>query len=43
VTDPAAWEMTQQVLLDAGLMAAPLNDLSAAYDLRFAREAASGS
>lgn len=42
VTDPAAWETTQQVLLDAGLMAAPLDDLSAAYDLRFAREAAAG-
>jgi NitT/TauT family transport system substrate-binding protein len=40
VTDPAAWEQTQQVLIDAGLMAGPLDDLSAAYDLRFAQEAA---
>jgi len=43
VTDPLAWKTTQQVLVDAGLMAAPLDDLSAAYDLRFAREAAADS
>lgn len=40
MTDPAAWEQTQQVLIDAGLMPQPLDDLSAAYDMRFVQEAA---
>lgn len=34
-TDPAAWETTQRILLEAGLLAAPLDDLSAAYDMSF--------
>ncbi|MEL7673204.1 MAG: ABC transporter substrate-binding protein [Chloroflexota bacterium] len=39
MTDPAAWEATQRILIDAGLMAAPLDDLSAAYEMRFVRQA----
>lgn len=39
LTDPAAWERTQQILIDAGLIGAPLDDLTAAYDMRFVREA----
>lgn len=38
MTDPAAWEATQRILIDAGLMAGPLDDLSAAYDMRFVRQ-----
>lgn len=39
MTDSAAWEATQRILIDAGLMAGPLDDLSAAYDMRFVRQA----
>lgn len=34
-TDPTAWERTHQILIDAGLLAAPLDDLTAAYDMQF--------
>lgn len=37
-TNPEAWERTQTILLDTGLLAAPLDDLSAAYDMRFLPE-----
>lgn len=37
-TDPEAWTRTHDILLDTGLLAAPLDDLSAAYDMRFVGE-----
>ncbi len=37
-TNPQAWEATQAILLDAGLLAEPLEDLSACYDMRFLPE-----
>ena len=37
-TNPEAWEATQGILLDAGLLAEPLDDLSACYDMSFLPE-----
>jgi NitT/TauT family transport system substrate-binding protein len=34
-TDPAAWEATQAILIETGFIDAPLDDLSASYDMRF--------
>lgn len=34
-TDPEAWTRTHDILLDTGLLAAPLDNLSAAYDMQF--------
>ncbi len=34
-TNPAAWEATQDILIETGLQRAPLDDLSAAYDMSF--------
>jgi NitT/TauT family transport system substrate-binding protein len=34
-TDPAAWEATQTILLDTGLLRAPLDDLTACYNMDF--------
>jgi NitT/TauT family transport system substrate-binding protein len=34
-TDPAAWQETEQLLLDLGLLDEPLDDLEAAYTNRF--------
>lgn len=38
ITDPAAWETTQQILLDAGLLRNELDDLEAAYTNEFVPE-----
>ncbi len=38
LTNPAAWEETQAILLQTGLLAAPLDDLSVAYDMSFLPE-----
>lgn len=38
-TDPASWERTQEILLQAGLLDAPVDDLSEAYTNRFVEEA----
>jgi len=38
LTNPAAWEETQMVLIDVGFMEEPLADLTAAYDMRFLSE-----
>lgn len=35
LTNPAAWEETQAILLQAGFLDAPLDDLSAAYDMSY--------
>lgn len=37
-TDPRSWEQTQDVLLEMGLLDAPLTDLEAAYTNRFIEE-----
>jgi NitT/TauT family transport system substrate-binding protein len=37
-TSPEAWIMTQAILLDTGLMAEPLDDLAASYDMQFLPE-----
>jgi NitT/TauT family transport system substrate-binding protein len=34
-TNPAAWEATQSILIEAGLLDAPLDDLTAAYNMSF--------
>jgi NitT/TauT family transport system substrate-binding protein len=34
-TDPAAWEATQEILLETGLLAAPLDNLAACYNMDF--------
>ncbi|MBN1681822.1 MAG: ABC transporter substrate-binding protein [Anaerolineae bacterium] len=38
LTDPAAWDATQTILIETGLLDAPLDDLSAAYDMDFLPE-----
>lgn len=38
-TDPASWERTQEILLQAELLDAPVDDLSQAYTNRFVEEA----
>jgi hypothetical protein len=35
LTNPAAWEATQSILLEAGLMDKPLDNLAACYDMDF--------
>jgi NitT/TauT family transport system substrate-binding protein len=35
LTNPAAWEATQSILLEAGLMEKPLDNLAACYDMDF--------
>ena len=35
LTNPAAWEATQSILIEAGLMDKPLDDLAACYDMDF--------
>ncbi len=37
-TNPEAWEATQEILLDAGLLAEPLDDITACYDMSFLPE-----
>ncbi len=37
-TNPEAWDRTQTILLDTGLLTAPLDDLGAAYDISFLPE-----
>lgn len=39
MTNPAAWEETQALLVDTGLLDAELENLPAAYDMRFLPEA----
>lgn len=34
-TNPAAWEATQDILIEAGLLDAPLDDIEAAYNMSF--------
>ncbi|MBI5960828.1 MAG: ABC transporter substrate-binding protein [Chloroflexi bacterium] len=34
-TTPAAWETTQEILIQAGLMSEPLDDVTACYDMSF--------
>lgn len=41
MTAPDAWELTQEILVDAELMEAPLDDLAAAYTNEFVPEQAS--
>ncbi|WP_119065758.1 ABC transporter substrate-binding protein [Aggregatilinea lenta] len=36
--DPEAWDRTQTILLDTGLLTAPLDDLSAGYNMSFLPE-----
>lgn len=38
LTNPAAWEATQSILIDTGLLAQPLDDLTACYDMAFLPE-----
>ncbi len=38
MTNPAAWEATQNILLEAGLMDKPLDDLTACYNMDFLPE-----
>jgi NitT/TauT family transport system substrate-binding protein len=35
MTNPAAWEATQAILIEAGLLDQPLDDLAACYDMSF--------
>jgi NitT/TauT family transport system substrate-binding protein len=35
LTNPAAWEATQSILIEAGLMDQPLDDVAACYDMDF--------
>ncbi len=35
MTNPASWELTQSILVETGLLAAPLEDLTAAYTVEF--------
>lgn len=37
-TDPASWQQTQEILLQAGQLDAPVDDLEEAYDNRFIEE-----
>jgi NitT/TauT family transport system substrate-binding protein len=37
-TDSAAWETTQEILIQTGLLAYPLDDLSACYNMDFLSE-----
>jgi NitT/TauT family transport system substrate-binding protein len=37
-TDPAAWETTQDILIETGLLEKPLDDLAACYDMSFLSE-----
>ncbi len=37
-TDPDAWKITEDILIDAGLLDAPLDDLTACYDMTFLEE-----
>jgi NitT/TauT family transport system substrate-binding protein len=37
-TNPAAWEATQSILIETGLMAQPLDDLTACYNMTFLPE-----
>ena len=34
-TNPTAWEATQEILIETGLLAAPLDDLAACYNMNF--------
>jgi len=34
-TNPAAWQATQDILIQSGLMEKPLDDLSACYNMDF--------
>jgi len=38
LTNPQAWVVTQDILIEAGLLAAPLDDLSACYNMDFLPE-----
>jgi NitT/TauT family transport system substrate-binding protein len=35
MTNPAAWEATQEILIQAGLMSEPLGDVTACYNMSF--------
>ena len=37
-TNPAAWEATQEILIEAGLLERPLDDLTACYDMSLLAE-----
>lgn len=43
VTSPEIWERTQTILIEAGLLAAPLDDLTAAFTVDFVPDTQGGS